>query len=56
MIPREPWISDIQTSAFTWAGVAFLFGSLMCVHSRAFQEEERLFPELEHAKAYLKRL
>jgi predicted metal-dependent hydrolase len=27
-----------------------------CVHSRAFQEEERLFPELEQAKAYLKRL
>jgi hypothetical protein len=27
-----------------------------CVHSKAFQEEERLFPELEQAKAYLKRL
>ena len=27
-----------------------------CVHSRAFQAEERLFPELEAAKAYLKRL
>jgi predicted metal-dependent hydrolase len=27
-----------------------------CVHSRAFQEEERLFPELERAKAYLKTL
>jgi hypothetical protein len=27
-----------------------------CVHSREFQAEERLFPELEAAKAYLKRL
>jgi hypothetical protein len=27
-----------------------------CVHSRAFQAEERLFPELGAAKAYLKRL
>ena len=27
-----------------------------CVHSREFQAEERLFPELEDAKEYLKRL
>ena len=27
-----------------------------CVHSRAFQEEERLFPELEQAKASLRQL
>ncbi|ADW68869.1 M48 family metalloprotease [Granulicella tundricola] len=27
-----------------------------CVHSREFQAEERLFPELEQAKAYLKLL
>ena len=27
-----------------------------CVHSREFQAEERLFPELEQARAYLKRL
>ncbi|QEE29063.1 M48 family metallopeptidase [Terriglobus albidus] len=27
-----------------------------CVHSREFHAEERLFPELEEAKAYLKRL
>ena len=27
-----------------------------CVHSKAFQTEEKLFPELEAAKAYLKRL
>jgi hypothetical protein len=27
-----------------------------CVHSRAFQEEERLYPELAAAKAFLKRL
>ena len=27
-----------------------------CVHSREFQAEERLFPELEEAKEYLKRL
>lgn len=27
-----------------------------CIHSREFQAEERLFPELEQAKAYLKRL
>jgi hypothetical protein len=27
-----------------------------CVHSREFQAEERLFPELELARAYLKRL
>lgn len=27
-----------------------------CVHSRAFQAEERLFPELEAATAFLKRL
>ena len=27
-----------------------------CVHSREFQAEERLFPELEQAKEYLKRL
>ncbi len=27
-----------------------------CVHSKEFQAEERLFPELEEAKAYLKRI
>ena len=27
-----------------------------CVHSRAFQEEEKLFPELELAKAFLRQL
>jgi hypothetical protein len=27
-----------------------------CVHSAAFQQDERLFPELERAKAYLKTL
>jgi predicted metal-dependent hydrolase len=27
-----------------------------CVHPRAFQDEEKLFPELERAKAYLKTL
>lgn len=27
-----------------------------CVHSREFQSEERLFPELERAKEYLKKL
>jgi hypothetical protein len=27
-----------------------------CVHSRAFQDEEKLFPELERAKLYLKTL
>ncbi len=27
-----------------------------CVHSREFQAEERLFPELEAAKAYLRRI
>ena len=27
-----------------------------CVHSREFQAEERLFPELEEAKAFLKQL
>ena len=27
-----------------------------CVHPRAFQEEEKLFPDLERAKAYLKTL
>ena len=27
-----------------------------CVHSREFQAEERLFPELEEAKEYLKRI
>jgi hypothetical protein len=33
-----------------------LRGTRRCVHPRAFQEEEKLFPELEKAKAYLKRL
>jgi len=33
-----------------------LNGSRRCVHPKAFQEEERLFPELEKAKALLKRL
>jgi predicted metal-dependent hydrolase len=27
-----------------------------CVHSKAFQEEERLFPDLDQAKSYLRRL
>jgi len=31
-------------------------GGRRCVHSREFQAEERLFPQLEEAKAYLKRL
>jgi predicted metal-dependent hydrolase len=33
-----------------------LNGSRRCVHPKAFQEEERLFPDLEQAKALLKRL
>ncbi|MGE5207598.1 MAG: M48 family peptidase [Chlamydiota bacterium] len=33
-----------------------LRGSRRCVHSLEFQEEERLFPQLEEAKAFLKRL
>jgi predicted metal-dependent hydrolase len=31
-------------------------GGRRCIHSREFQAEERLFPELEEAKAFLKRL
>jgi len=31
-------------------------GGRRCVHSREFQADERLFPELAEAKAYLKRL
>jgi len=31
-------------------------GTRRCVHSREFQADERLFPELDAAKAYLKRL
>lgn len=31
-------------------------GGRRCVHSREFQAEERLFPELDAAKAWLKRL
>jgi predicted metal-dependent hydrolase len=31
-----------------------LRGSRRCVHPRAFQEEERLFPHLEEARKYLK--
>jgi hypothetical protein len=31
-------------------------GGRRCVHPRAFQAEERLFPELAQAKEYLKRL
>jgi len=33
-----------------------LRGSRRCVHPAAFQEEEKLFPHLEEAKSYLKRL
>lgn len=33
-----------------------LRGSRRCVHSREFQQEEKLFPHLEEAKAFLKRL
>ena len=33
-----------------------LRGSRRCVHPREFQEEEKLFPQLEQAKAFLKRL
>ena len=33
-----------------------LHGSRRCVHSPEFQAEERLFPDLERAKAYLKQL
>lgn len=33
-----------------------LNGSRRCIHSKAFQEEEKLFPELEKAKQLLKRL
>ncbi|MBI2677519.1 MAG: M48 family peptidase [Candidatus Koribacter versatilis] len=33
-----------------------LRGARRCVHPAALQEEERLFPELEKAKAFLKRL
>jgi hypothetical protein len=31
-------------------------GSRRCVHSRAFQQEEKLFPQLEEAKKFLKKL
>ncbi|HET7750596.1 MAG TPA: M48 family peptidase, partial [Terriglobales bacterium] len=33
-----------------------LLGSRRCVHSAEFQAEENLFPQLEQAKAFLKRL
>jgi len=33
-----------------------LRGSRRCVHPRAFQEDERLFPQLEEVKVWLKRL
>ena len=33
-----------------------LRGSRRCVHPREFQEEEKLFPQLEEAKAFLKKL
>lgn len=33
-----------------------LRGTRRCVHPAAFQEEEKLFPDLEKAKAWLKRL
>ena len=33
-----------------------LRGSRRCVHSKAFQADERLFPQLEQAKAFLKTL
>jgi len=33
-----------------------LRGSRRCVHPKAFQEEEKLFPHLEQAKKYLKQL
>jgi hypothetical protein len=33
-----------------------LNGSRRCVHPKAFQEEEKLFPELEKVKAMLKYL
>ena len=33
-----------------------LNGSRRCVHPKAFQEEEKLFPELDKAKALLKKL
>ena len=33
-----------------------LNGSRRCVHPRAFQEEEKLFPELARAKQFLKDL
>ena len=33
-----------------------LRGSRRCVHGPAFQAEEKLFPELERAKAFLKQL
>jgi predicted metal-dependent hydrolase len=31
-------------------------GSRRCVHSRAFQEDEKLFPQLKEAKEFLKRM
>jgi predicted metal-dependent hydrolase len=33
-----------------------LRGSRRCVHPRAFQEDEKLFPQLEEVKDWLKRL
>jgi predicted metal-dependent hydrolase len=33
-----------------------LRGSRRCVHPREFQQDEKLFPQLEEAKEYLKRL
>jgi len=33
-----------------------LRGGRRCVHSSDFQAEERLFPRLDEAKAFLKRL
>jgi hypothetical protein len=33
-----------------------LRGSRRCVHPPQFQDEEKLFPDLEKAKAFLKRL
>ena len=33
-----------------------LRGSRRCVHPKQFQDEEKLFPQLEEAKQFLKRL
>ena len=54
--PATPWNTSSTTRCCILKHPVRLRGSRRCVHSAEFHAEEKFFPQLEQAEAFLKRL